>query len=495
MKPFTATAPGLLLLLLSCALMKQSSAEFSTSAQDTFIRDSSNRAKIFHGENFVQKGEPWYPEVLLNEDHIEQMRSWGFNSIRLGVMWSGVEPQMGVYNETYISVIQGILGNLEKYGIHAIIDVHQDVLSSYFCEYDGAPTWLVDLSTSSTHEFPYPLPGECSDRPWGSNYLSEATGAAFQDIYDNVNGMRDHFAAFWSKVATSLKDYDILGYEIINEPWAGNHIENPSLLLPGNAGRKNLQPLYDVIADSIRAADPGHIVMYEPVTWGMIFNGTVSGSGFTHVPGGEQHRDKSVFSFHYYCWWYTDDNDMMQKQTCDRMFGPKVFDQVAEDLKVLGGAAMLTEWGQGCIGTGGGLTGECDPIMNLADEHLIGWTDWYWTGTLMNGWDAQEDAIQIFSRTFAQSISGTPTKMKFDADTLEFDLCYTVDPTIEAPTEIYANFELKYTNGVLVELSGSPAEHMTVDVQSEAQRVFVTYTGGTAQPSTDLDVCVRVSKN
>lgn len=124
---------------------------------------------------------------------------------------------MGVYNETYIDTIRRILDDLQDHGIYALIDVHQDVLSSYFCEYDGAPTWLVDLSTSSTHEFPWPLPGECSDRPWGSNYLAEETGAAFQDLYDNVNGMRDHFAQFWGKVASSLKDKDILGYEIINE--------------------------------------------------------------------------------------------------------------------------------------------------------------------------------------------------------------------------------------------------------------------------------------
>jgi endoglycosylceramidase len=25
------------------------------------------------------------------------------------------------------------------------------------------------------------------------------------------------------------------------------------------------------------------------------------GSGFTHVPGGDQYRDRSVFSYHYYC--------------------------------------------------------------------------------------------------------------------------------------------------------------------------------------------------
>jgi endoglycosylceramidase len=72
-------------------------------------------------------------------------------------MWSGVEPSPGVFNESYIEVMSTMIDNLESHGIHAIIDVHQDVLSSYFCEYDGAPTWLVDLSTSSKKEFPWPL--------------------------------------------------------------------------------------------------------------------------------------------------------------------------------------------------------------------------------------------------------------------------------------------------------------------------------------------------
>ncbi len=45
---------------------------------------------------------------------------------------------------------------------------------------------------------------------------------------------------------------------------------------------------------------------------------------------------------------------------------------------------MLTEWGQGCEFPGSNI-GECDPIMDLADSHLMSWIDWYWTGALMNG--------------------------------------------------------------------------------------------------------------
>jgi len=377
-------------------------AEFSSSADDAFIRDDSNRVRFFHGVNMVHKSFPWYSDVLLDTDNIKDLQKWGLNALRLGVMWTGTEPNKGEYNETYLDIVTGIIDNLQSHGVHVLIDVHQDVLSSYFCEYDGAPTWLVDMSTSSEHEFPWPLPGTCSDRPWGSNYLAEATGAAFQDIYDNNNGMMDHFAAFWRKVADTFKGKDLLGYEIINEPWAGNIYSNPSLLLPGVAGSINLQPMYDTISSAIRSVDEAHLIFYEPVTWGMIFNGTVSGSGFSHVPGGDTYTRKSVLSFHYYCWWY-DSTGAFDRVTCDAMFGPKVFDQCREDVSQLGGSYMLTEWGQGCDPTTPEGSLECNAVMDLADSHLTSWIDWYWGEHLEgSGFDATDEAVAVFSRTYAQ---------------------------------------------------------------------------------------------
>ena len=77
-----------------------------------------NYFSIQHGANMVMKGAPWYPPVLLEVDNIKEMSSWGFNTIRLGVMWSGVEPQQGIYNETYLAIIVNILDNFEANGIH-----------------------------------------------------------------------------------------------------------------------------------------------------------------------------------------------------------------------------------------------------------------------------------------------------------------------------------------------------------------------------------------
>ena len=60
----------------------------------------------------------------------------------------------------------------------------------------------------------------------------------------------------------------------------------------------SVQPFYDVLGKAIRAIDQNHMIMYEPVTWGMIFNGKIVGSGINHPPGGAQYANKSAFSYH-----------------------------------------------------------------------------------------------------------------------------------------------------------------------------------------------------
>ena len=59
---------------------------------------------IFRGVNNVEKGFPWYQKVMLEDWRMEDLKSFGFNIMRLGAMWTGAEPQMGVFNGTYFQV-------------------------------------------------------------------------------------------------------------------------------------------------------------------------------------------------------------------------------------------------------------------------------------------------------------------------------------------------------------------------------------------------------
>ena len=72
-------------------------------------------------------------------------------------------------------------------------------------------------------------------------------------------GLLDSMGGFWSTVAGYFKEDDnILGYELINEPWAGDVYADPGLILPTIADMKNLQPAYDHLNKAIRAKDDQH---------------------------------------------------------------------------------------------------------------------------------------------------------------------------------------------------------------------------------------------
>ncbi len=156
-------------------------------------------------------------------------------------MWNGAEPVEGQFNSTYFDIMGEIVDNLAVNGIIPFLDIHQDVLSSYYCLYDGAPKWysrdyyffifisysshhylhrrFVDYAEPPAHPFPWPLSWDgvepCTPgRGWGSNYFAEATGKAFQGLYHNHNGMRDKFATFFGKVTEYFKNKPILGYEM-----------------------------------------------------------------------------------------------------------------------------------------------------------------------------------------------------------------------------------------------------------------------------------------
>jgi endoglycosylceramidase len=66
----------------------------------------------------------------------------------------------------------------------------------------------------------------------------------------------------------------------MNEPFAGAVLAHPDLLLPGVAGARNLQPLYDAVGAGVRSVNRNHIIFYEPVTWGMVEEGRWSGVFF-----------------------------------------------------------------------------------------------------------------------------------------------------------------------------------------------------------------------
>ena len=78
------------------------------------------------------------------DEDAQLLASMGHNTIRLGLLWAGLEPVEGQYNMTYMEVTSALLtassvgfhlftvqeiikcvDTAEKFGIHTVLDMHQ----------------------------------------------------------------------------------------------------------------------------------------------------------------------------------------------------------------------------------------------------------------------------------------------------------------------------------------------------------------------------------
>merc|ERR1719231_1408358 len=85
--------------------------------------DGIGRERLWHGVNFVQKSEPYFPTIT--DDELETVKSMGFFAVRLGVMMPGVFPKGPNVNVTYLDAIGDIVDRLHANDIETIIDLHQ----------------------------------------------------------------------------------------------------------------------------------------------------------------------------------------------------------------------------------------------------------------------------------------------------------------------------------------------------------------------------------
>jgi endoglycosylceramidase len=281
--------------------------------------------------------------------------------------------------------------------------------------------------------------------------------------------MLDDLSAFWAHSAAQFKDISsVIGYEIMNEPFAGNFYADPLLLVPGVAGGKNLARMHDAVAKAIRKEDDRHILFFEPVTWGMIFNGKIVGSGYDHVPGGSEYMNRSAFSYHYYCATFDskyNNQPNIRKVICDDIVGPLVFKAVHADLQKFGGAAMMTE-GLACnedSPTEQGPGNECQVVMGKLDTNLFSWTDY---GVSQGAdWNPSPKQQEMWARSYAQAVAGKPLNMTFNPQTKDFSVCFSVDTSIQAPTEIFASLFYSYnTSRVIKTTSNLQVQDNSTDI-------------------------------
>ena len=119
--------------------------------------DVDGRTVLFHGVNVVYKVPPYIPSNgafdpsdSLNDEDIENLVKWGFNFVRLGVMWEAVERSWNKFDTDYLEKIAELVDKLGASGIYTLIDMHQDAFARLSCG-EGFP----DFYAKEAAEKPY----------------------------------------------------------------------------------------------------------------------------------------------------------------------------------------------------------------------------------------------------------------------------------------------------------------------------------------------------
>jgi endoglycosylceramidase len=182
----------------------------------TFV-DKTGRSRIFHGVNLVCKDKSKGYVDEWNRFDFEELSRLGFNLVRLGIFWDGLEPEPNKYDDYYLNKIEALLDLCAEYDIYVLLDMHQDLYSVRYS--DGAPEWA-----TFTDSLPEPEKGFV----WSDAYLNnEAIQHAFDHFWANDPapdgvGLQDHFAKCWQYVAQRFGSKpNVLGYDLFNEPFPG----------------------------------------------------------------------------------------------------------------------------------------------------------------------------------------------------------------------------------------------------------------------------------
>ncbi|MEK3889988.1 glycoside hydrolase family 5 protein [Bacillus sp. FSL K6-3431] len=185
--------------------------------RENSFTDIFGRQVLLHGINMVCKDAKQNYIGDWGEDDFKKIQSWGFNVIRFGVIWDGLEPEPGSYNDSYIEELRHLIQLAHKKNLYIILDMHQDLYSSVYAS--GAPYWAT-FTDGETYE-----PGHV----WSDAYLfNGAVHRAFDHFWSNTPapdeiGIQDHFVQAWGYLVEKLhNEPNIIGYDIINEPFVGS---------------------------------------------------------------------------------------------------------------------------------------------------------------------------------------------------------------------------------------------------------------------------------
>lgn len=446
-----------------------------------WFTDSDGRVVVLHGLNHNYKVPPYTPSADgFSDDDAKFLADNGFTAVRLGFAWEAVAPEPGVFDAAYLASVAQTVQTLANHGIVSLLYPTQGLYSSTFGG-QGFPDWMVQTGGLPNPQLGFP-----------ANYIfNPAENHAWDAFWGNAKapdgvGLQNHYAQMWQYVANYFRgNPDVLGYELINEPWPGTQ------WLGGLFGNPHfdsqaLTPFYNQVDAAIRSVDPHTPVFFQPNT--MFGNLPVD----THL--GKVDDPNTAFSFHTYC---------LQSA----VFGIDLGCGDYYDLALTraehyadshGIPAYLTEFGSTS------RLKAIDAMIPVADRFGLNWTEFaYATSEVTSsdpigqalvfdpskppvGDNVDWDKLAIIAAPYPQAIGGTPESWSYQDGI--FQLSYSTERadglgSFTAGTQTVISVPtIEYPNGYHVEVTGG-----TVVSDPNAPVLFIESHGG----ASTVNVVVR----
>jgi endoglycosylceramidase len=338
------------------------------------IVDAQGREVLLRGVNVNAFVEYWQYDPALfttypfSEEDADRIRAIGWNVVRLALSWSRIEPEPGVYDESYLDEVEAAVRLLRSRGVYSIIDLHQDAWSATLAArpdepcrpaeepafgWDGAPAWAT-------------LDGgrrRCT--VMGTRELSRAVIEAFESFWfdepagDGV-GIQTRYLAMLGHLAARFSRHDaVAGYDVMNEP---NVIWLVGVGLPPEPV---LASFYELAVAAIREGErsrgwPARLILVEPsITWADFGRG---------APDPFPHDGQIVYSPHVY-----------QGGISVVPLSEEVFEKALAEAATLGGAPVLSgEWGSDPRRASDPEDGYFETHQSLQDRYRFHSTLWTW---------------------------------------------------------------------------------------------------------------------
>jgi len=442
-----------------------------------YLVDRYGRVVILHGVNAVEKRPPFelYPSPgspwNFTAHDAEHIAALGFNVVRLGITWQGLEPGTGGPNQlavcspgaprnphmfdpalarAYLAKVARTVALLGRYHVYTLLDMHQDVYNQAF-RGEGAPAWAVCTGNQPV----VALPGR-----WSRNYRNGALDVAVAHFWSNdVTGdLQGQYDLVWATVARYFADNPwIVGYDPYNEPFEEELVDSDAHLFAGllqcfYTGRRHPGSLADAtdpltcpsgdpdqgVVPTIERADPHHLVFIEPDIY--------SSRGRPNLLGSMDFP-RLVLNFHSYCGARSPVTGNPTDLAACAAQQQATLQRRAEERPLL--ASRAQPGGPAWFMSEFGATQSAplvDHVTDVAAALDLGWAYWQWkyyddpTGSsaepLVEADGSLAPTAAVLSQPYAQAIAGTPVSSAFDAVSGAFTFVYTPDRRVTAPTVI-----------------------------------------------------------